>query len=40
MAAFIRAKQSGMQTDLSASILPGLFTIDDEARYGINSQIR
>ncbi|KFZ14763.1 hypothetical protein V501_03070 [Pseudogymnoascus sp. VKM F-4519 (FW-2642)] len=39
MAAFIRSKQSGMQTDLSASILPGLFTIDDEARYGINSQI-
>jgi syntaxin-binding protein 5 len=40
MAGFIRSKQSGMQTDLSAAILPGLFAIDDDARYGINSQIR
>jgi hypothetical protein len=40
MAGFLRAKQAGMQTDLSASILPSSFAIDDEARYGINSQIR
>lgn len=40
MASFIRGKQSGMQNDLSASILPGLFAPDDQARYGINSQIR
>jgi hypothetical protein len=39
MAGFLRGKQSGIQSDLSASILPGLFAPDDQARYGINSQI-
>ncbi|KAI0023940.1 lethal giant larvae like, C-terminal-domain-containing protein [Xylariomycetidae sp. FL0641] len=39
MASFLRGKQSGMQNDLSANILPGLFSPDDRARYGINSQI-
>ncbi|KAH6900197.1 lethal giant larvae like, C-terminal-domain-containing protein [Thelonectria olida] len=39
MAAFLRSKQVGMQNDLSASIRPELFTPDDQARYGINSQI-
>ncbi|KAF7558311.1 hypothetical protein G7046_g5847 [Stylonectria norvegica] len=39
MAAFLRSKQSGVQNDLSASILPELFMPDDQARYGINSQI-
>ncbi|KAH8817010.1 snare-dependent exocytosis protein-like protein [Xylogone sp. PMI_703] len=39
MAGFLRGKQAGIQGDLSASILPGLFAIDDQARYGINSQI-
>lgn len=40
MAAFLRGKQTGMQNDLSAGILPELFAPDDQARYGINSQIR
>ncbi|KAI1501518.1 lethal giant larvae like, C-terminal-domain-containing protein [Biscogniauxia marginata] len=39
MASFLRGKQSGMQNDLSANILPGLFAPDDRARYGINSLI-
>ncbi|KAF4983597.1 hypothetical protein FDECE_17269 [Fusarium decemcellulare] len=39
MAAFLRSKQTGMQNDLSASIRPELFMPDDQARYGINSQI-
>ncbi|RFU36219.1 hypothetical protein B7463_g145, partial [Scytalidium lignicola] len=39
MAGFLRGKQAGIQGDLSAGILPGLFAIDDQARYGINSQI-
>ncbi|KAG6056861.1 hypothetical protein E4U32_005521 [Claviceps aff. humidiphila group G2b] len=39
MSAFLRSKQSGIQHDLSASIRPELFTPDDQARYGINSQI-
>ncbi|KAL3426353.1 SNARE-dependent exocytosis protein [Phlyctema vagabunda] len=39
MASFLRGKQSGMQNDLSAAILPGLFAPDDQARFGINSQI-
>ncbi|KAH7156832.1 lethal giant larvae like, C-terminal-domain-containing protein [Dactylonectria macrodidyma] len=39
MAAFLRSKQTGMQKDLSASIRPELFMPDDQARYGINSQI-
>ncbi|KAI8627479.1 lethal giant larvae like, C-terminal-domain-containing protein [Xylariaceae sp. FL1651] len=39
MASFIRAKQAGMQNDLSANILPGLFAPDDRSRYGINSQV-
>lgn len=40
MSGFLRSKQSGIQHDLSASIRPELFTPDDQARYGINSQIR
>lgn len=39
MAGFLRGKQSGIQNDLSSAILPGLFAPDDQARYGINSQI-
>ncbi|PBP25268.1 SNARE-dependent exocytosis protein [Diplocarpon rosae] len=39
MAGFLRGKQAGIQNDLSASILPELFAPDDQARYGINSQI-
>ncbi|CAH0019132.1 unnamed protein product [Clonostachys rhizophaga] len=39
MASFIRGKQAGIQKDLSASIRPELFLPDDQARYGINSQI-
>ncbi|ROT35773.1 SNI2 protein [Sodiomyces alkalinus F11] len=37
--AFLRGKQAGMQHDLSAAIVPELFAPDDQARYGINSQI-
>lgn len=40
MANFIRGKQTGIQNDLSADLRPELFTPDDQARYGINSQIR
>ena len=40
MASFLRSKQAGIQNDLSASIRPELFAPDDQARYGINSQIR
>lgn len=40
MSTFLRGKQTGIQHDLSASIRPELFTPDDQARYGINSQIR
>ena len=40
MASFLRGKQVGIDHDLSASIRPELFTPDDQARYGINSQIR
>ena len=40
MAAFLRSKQIGMSNDLSAGILPDSFAPDDQARYGINSQIR
>ncbi|KAI0458945.1 lethal giant larvae like, C-terminal-domain-containing protein [Xylaria acuta] len=39
MASFFRGKQAGMQNDLSANILPGLFAPDERSRYGINSQI-
>ncbi|KFA48034.1 hypothetical protein S40293_02627 [Stachybotrys chartarum IBT 40293] len=39
MAHFLRGRQAGIQNDLSASIRPELFTPDDQARYGINSQI-
>ena len=39
MAGFLRGKQAGIQNDLSAAILPGLFAPDDQARFGINSQI-
>lgn len=40
MASFLRTKQAGMQKDLSAGILPGQFAPDEQARYGINSQVR
>ncbi|KAI0404101.1 lethal giant larvae like, C-terminal-domain-containing protein [Xylaria palmicola] len=39
MASFLRGKQAGMTNDLSANILPGLFSPDERSRYGINSQI-
>lgn len=39
MSALLRSKQSGIQKDLSGSIRPELFTPDEQARYGINSQI-
>ncbi|KAI1809182.1 lethal giant larvae like, C-terminal-domain-containing protein [Poronia punctata] len=39
MASFLRGKQAGMQNDLSANILPGLFAPDERYRYGINSKI-
>ncbi|KAI1340698.1 lethal giant larvae like, C-terminal-domain-containing protein [Xylariaceae sp. FL0016] len=39
MASFLRGKQAGMQNDLSANILQGLFAPDERARYGINSQL-
>lgn len=39
MAGFLRGKQAGIQNDLSAGIPPGLFAPDDQARFGINSQI-
>ncbi|KAL7918194.1 lethal giant larvae like, C-terminal domain-containing protein [Trichoderma austrokoningii] len=39
MAGFLRGKQAGIQNDLSGSIRPELFTPDDHARYGLNSQI-
>ncbi|KAI2634582.1 lethal giant larvae like, C-terminal-domain-containing protein [Xylaria nigripes] len=39
MASFLRGKQAGIQKDLSADILPGLFAPDERYRYGINSQI-
>jgi syntaxin-binding protein 5 len=39
MASFLRGKQAGIPNDLSAGILPGLFAPDDQARFGINSQI-
>ncbi|TAQ88158.1 hypothetical protein B7494_g3520 [Chlorociboria aeruginascens] len=39
MSGFLRGKQAGMQNDLSAGILPGLFAPDDQARFGLNSQI-
>jgi hypothetical protein len=40
MASFLRARQAGIQNDLSAGIAPGSFNPDEQARYGINSQIR
>ena len=40
MASFLRARQAGIQTDLSAGIAPTAFNPDELARYGINSQIR
>lgn len=40
MSGFVRSKQTGMQKDLSLGIRPELFLPDDQARYGINSQIR
>ncbi|KAF8860669.1 snare-dependent exocytosis protein-like protein [Acephala macrosclerotiorum] len=39
MAGFLRGKQAGVQNDLSAGIIPEAFAPDDQARYGINSQI-
>ncbi|KAK3990967.1 Lethal(2) giant larvae protein SRO7 [Cladorrhinum sp. PSN332] len=39
MASFLRAKQSGVATDLSANIPSSLFQPDEQSRYGINSQI-
>lgn len=39
MASFLRGKQAGIQNDLSAGILPDSFAPDDQARFGINSQI-
>ncbi|KAK4203516.1 lethal giant larvae like, C-terminal-domain-containing protein [Triangularia verruculosa] len=39
MASFLRAKQSGVATDLSSGLLPGSFNPDELARYGINSQV-
>ncbi|KAK1979652.1 lethal giant larvae like, C-terminal-domain-containing protein [Colletotrichum cereale] len=39
MAAFLRQKQTGLQKDLSASILPDLFAPDYQSTYGINSQV-
>ncbi|KAK3941997.1 lethal giant larvae like, C-terminal-domain-containing protein [Diplogelasinospora grovesii] len=39
MASFLRAKQAGVAKDLSGGILPDLFTPEEQARYGINSQI-
>ncbi|KHN93813.1 Lethal giant larvae (Lgl)-lik [Metarhizium album ARSEF 1941] len=39
MSSFLRSKQAGVQNDLSASIRPDLFMPDEQARYGINSQI-
>ncbi|TVY62265.1 Lethal(2) giant larvae protein-like protein SRO77 [Lachnellula suecica] len=39
MASFLRGKQAGIQNDLSAGILPDAFAPDDQARFGINSQI-
>ncbi|KAL4873507.1 hypothetical protein BDV12DRAFT_160164 [Aspergillus spectabilis] len=39
MAHFLRGKQAGIQKDLSGSLSPELFDIDDLARCGINSQI-
>ncbi|KAH6847331.1 lethal giant larvae like, C-terminal-domain-containing protein [Chaetomium sp. MPI-CAGE-AT-0009] len=39
MASFLRARQAGIQNDLSAGITPGAFNPDEQSRYGINSQI-
>ncbi|GAB1317566.1 Lethal(2) giant larvae sro7 [Madurella fahalii] len=39
MASFLRARQAGIQNDLSAGITPGSFAPDEQSRYGINSQI-
>ncbi|KAK4192211.1 Lethal(2) giant larvae protein SRO7 [Podospora australis] len=39
MAGFLRSKQVGIQNDLSAGIVPGSFDPDEQARYGINSQV-
>ncbi|TQS38692.1 hypothetical protein Golomagni_00797 [Golovinomyces magnicellulatus] len=39
MATFIRGMQVGIQKNLSSSILPEYLAPDDQARFGINSQI-
>lgn len=39
MSSFLRSKQAGIPNDLSCSIRPELFMPDEQARYGINSQI-
>lgn len=40
MAGFLRARQAGIQNDLSAGIAPTAFNPDELVRYGIRSQIR
>ncbi len=40
MASFLRARQAGIQTDLSAGIAPTAFNPDELVRYGVGSQIR
>ncbi|KAH6615647.1 lethal giant larvae like, C-terminal-domain-containing protein [Chaetomium sp. MPI-SDFR-AT-0129] len=39
MAGFLRARQAGVQNDLSAGITAAAFSPGEQARYGINSQI-
>ncbi|KAF3491572.1 lethal(2) giant larvae protein [Arthroderma uncinatum] len=39
MAHFLRGKQAGIQSDLSAGLSPESFLLDEVARYGINSRI-
>ncbi|TWU78220.1 hypothetical protein ED733_007990 [Metarhizium rileyi] len=39
MSSFLRSKQAGIHNDLSASIRPELFMPDEQARYGMGSQI-
>ncbi|OAX82388.1 hypothetical protein ACJ72_03261 [Emergomyces africanus] len=39
MAHFLRGKQTGIHSDLSAGLAPEHFILDDVARYGINSRI-
>ncbi|KKA28967.1 hypothetical protein TD95_000892 [Thielaviopsis punctulata] len=39
MTSFLRGKQAGIDKDLSEGVLPDLFMVDDQERYGIGSQI-